>query len=177
VHVETTSIAGVWVLSSTPLEDDRGSFARVFDAAVVQALAPGFTVSQASTSHNRLAGTLRGMHWQSEPHEEWKIVRCTAGSVFDVAADVRPDSPTFGHWFGCELSADQPRSLLIGPGLAHGFVTLADLSDVSYLMSGNFFADASRGARYDDPALAIDWPRAPVVLSQRDAEWPLLVRG
>lgn len=111
------------------------------------------------------------MHYQTEPHAETKIVRCTRGAIHDVIVDLRPQSPTYCCWVGVELSADNARALYVPRGFAHGFVTLTDLTDVAYAISTPFHAGSARGVRWNDPALAIEWPLAPVVISGRDAAY------
>jgi dTDP-4-dehydrorhamnose 3,5-epimerase len=150
-----TALEGVLLVEPERLADERGHFARTYDAA---AMAP---VVQMSTSFNVRAGTLRGLHFQADPHGESKLVRCTRGAIFDVAVDLRPGSPTLHRWFAAELTADNGRALLIAPGLAHGFQTLADASEVLYAMDAPYVAEAARGVRWDDPAFAIDWPDPP----------------
>ena len=129
---------------------------------------------QCNTSYNERAGTLRGMHLQSEPHGEPKLVRCTRGAIFDVIVDVRPDSPSHRDWYGVELTPDNGRMLYIPAGVAHGFQTLADGSEVGYQMGHEYVPDAATGVRCDDTAFDIDWPDAPGdrVISERDAGFP-----
>ena len=129
-------------------------------------------VEQASVSFNARRGTLRGLHLQRPPHEEAKLVRCLAGAVFDVVVDLRPGSPTHLSWAGVELSAEQRNAIFVPKGIAHGFLTLVDACELEYLISTPYDADAAAGVRWDDPALDIEWPFAPVVLSERDAGFP-----
>jgi dTDP-4-dehydrorhamnose 3,5-epimerase len=114
------------------------------------------------------------MHYQIAPHEETKLVRCTAGAVYDVIVDLRPDSPTWGQWFGTELTRQNLRMLYIPEGFAHGFQTLADDTDVFYQMSAYYHPDSARGVRWNDPAIAIDWPLDVSVISPRDEMLPLI---
>jgi dTDP-4-dehydrorhamnose 3,5-epimerase len=114
------------------------------------------------------------MHYQGAPHEEHKLVRCTAGAIFDVIVDIRVASPTYRRWFGAELTMGNHRSLFIPPGFAHGFVSLIDDAEVYYMISVAHAPTFSRGVRWDDPAFAIEWPLTPVVISDRDAGYPLL---
>ncbi|HXH34716.1 MAG TPA: dTDP-4-dehydrorhamnose 3,5-epimerase [Plantibacter sp.] len=167
-----TGLSGLVLIELEPLADERGSFARTFDAAKWEAHGIPSTVVQCSVSRNHRQGTLRGMHYQAEPHGETKLVRCGRGAIFDVAVDLRPDSTTFRRWFGEELSETNGRMLHIPAGFAHGFLTLADESEVVYQMADPYVADAARGLRYDDPAFAIQWPAAPVVISDRDRTYP-----
>jgi dTDP-4-dehydrorhamnose 3,5-epimerase len=120
------------------------------------------------------ASTLRGMHYQAAPREEHKLVRCTAGAVFDVIVDVRPASPTYRRWFAVELSAANRRSLFVPPGFAHGFMSLSEDTEVYYMISVAHAPELSRGFRWNDPAFAIEWPMPPTVISARDASYPLL---
>lgn len=132
-------------------------------------------IAQCSTSFNRCAGTLRGMHYQAEPHAEAKLVRCTRGAIYDVALDLRPRSSTYRHWHGEELSADNGRALFIPEGCAHGFQTLDDDTEILYLISTPYEASAGRGVRWDDPAFGIVWPDPGYtgrILSDRDATYP-----
>ena len=129
---------------------------------------------QSSVSFNEIAGTLRGMHYQAEPHVETKLVRCTAGAIYDVVIDMRPASKTYLQWCGEELSAENRRSLYIPPGCAHGFITLEDRSEVLYEISEFYHPECARGVRWNDPAFGVVWPRQPARISARDAAYPLL---
>ena len=155
-----------------PHEDARGLFARTFDEETFTAAGLETRFPQHSLSWNRKAGTLRGMHWQAAPHREVKVVRCVRGRLWDAIVDLRPDSPTRFEWFGVELSAANRLALYVPKGFAHGFVTLEDDTEVAYLISTPYAPDAARGARWDDPVFGIDWPRAPAVISERDASYP-----
>ena len=147
------------------LRDERGFFARTFDAEQFAARGLDGAVVQANTSFNSRAGTLRGMHYQAEPHGEAKLVRVTRGAVFDVIIDLRADSATFRGWFGIELDAASGRSLYVPVGFAHGFQTLVDDTEVLYQMSYHYVPEAARGVRFDDPAFAIAWPPPPPAAS------------
>ncbi|HSJ09301.1 MAG TPA: dTDP-4-dehydrorhamnose 3,5-epimerase family protein [Longimicrobiales bacterium] len=177
MKVSGTPIAGVHVVDPELLEDERGFFARTWCAEEMAAHGLDARIAQCSVSYNHRGGTLRGMHWQAAPHEEVKLVRCTAGSIFDVCVDLRPDSPTFRTWFGIELSADNCRALYIPAGCSHGFLTLDAGTEVFYQISVPYVAAAARGHRHDDPAVAIAWPRAIEVVSQRDRELPTLAEA
>ncbi len=169
-----TAIPGVWVLDPEPVEDERGFFARTFCAREFAARELSTAWAQASVSVNRRRGTLRGLHYQAAPHEETKLVRCTAGAVFDVVVDLRPGSPAYALHVAVELTADNRRQMYVPPGCAHGFQTLADSTELSYLISAFHEPSAARGARFDDPRLGISWPLEPTVISARDRAWPLL---
>jgi dTDP-4-dehydrorhamnose 3,5-epimerase len=168
-----TELSGVFVVEAEPKADDRGLFARTYcrDEFAARGLCVNWV--QCNVSFNTRAGTLRGMHWQAAPHEEVKLVRCTAGAAFDVVADLRPDSPTYRKWVGVELTAANRRAVYIPAGFAHGFQTLADGTELFYQMSGFYAPEAARGARWDDPALGIEWPAcAGRVISERDRSFP-----
>ena len=167
-----TEIPGVVVIEIEPLEDERGFFARSFCAEefAAQGMTSAFVQSNIVASRRR--GTLRGMHYQAEPKPEPKLVRCTRGAVFDVAIDLRVESPTHGRWTGHELSAANRRALYIPEGCAHGLLTLEDETEVSYLMGAAYDPRLARGVRWNDPAFAIEWPSAPLVISPRDAGFP-----
>jgi dTDP-4-dehydrorhamnose 3,5-epimerase len=170
-----TPLAGVWVIELEKLTDERGWFARTFDREEFELRGLNPEVVQTNASFNTARGTLRGMHHQAEPHGESKVVRCVSGAIFDVAVDLRPGSPTLAQWHGVELSARNRRALYIPAGLAHGFQTLEDDTEVHYLMGNPYVPDAGRGVRWDDPGLAIEWPPAPPggrVISERDAGYP-----
>jgi len=169
-------LAGAFVIDIDRIADERGFFGRLFCIEEFSAHGLPTDVNQCSVSYNARRGTLRGLHYQAEPYEEAKLVRCTAGAIFDVIVDVRSDSPTRHHWFGLELTAQNRRSLFIPKGFAHGFVTLADETEAFYMISVPFVAGAARGLRWDDPTFDIRWPIAPVVMSARDAAYPLLAR-
>jgi dTDP-4-dehydrorhamnose 3,5-epimerase len=175
VKLTATLLPGAQVLELEPLGDERGWFARTFDTAVFEELGLDARVSQCNASFNARAGTLRGMHYQEAPHGEAKLVRCTRGAIYDAIVDLRRDSPTFLRWFGIELRGDGLTSLFVPAGLAHGFQTLQDASEVHYQMSYRYVPDAARGVRWDDPTFGIDWPEPPAggrTVSARDAAYP-----
>lgn len=169
-----TDIFGAWLIVAEPIEDERGSFARLFCRREFEAHGLNPELVQCSTSFNRRSGTLRGLHFQAEPHAEDKIVRCTRGAIFDVVADPRPASPSYRQWRGFDLTADNLAMLYVPRGVAHGFLTLRDDSEILYQMSAFYHAESARGVRWDDPALAIRWPRRPDVISDRDRGLPTL---
>jgi dTDP-4-dehydrorhamnose 3,5-epimerase len=162
-------LAGAFVVSPERHDDARGWFARTFcrDEFAAHGLIGDFI--QCSASFNARRGTLRGMHYQRAPHAETKLVRCTRGTVFDVLLDLRPCSATFRHWQAAELSEETGVSLYIPAGVAHGFQSLADKSEVFYQITERYAPEASGGVRWDDPAFGIDWPIRPPILSDRDA--------
>ncbi len=167
-------LAGAYVIDIEPRTDERGFFARSYCALEFAAQGLGPELRQCSVSYNARKGTLRGLHYQGAPHEEHKLVRCTAGAIFDVIVDIRKASPTYRRWFGAELNAENRRALLIPPGFAHGFLSLTDAAEVYYMISVAHAPNFSRGYRWNDPAFAIEWPFAPTTMSPRDAAWPLL---
>lgn len=166
-----TTIDGVWVVEPELHEDERGFFARTWDAEEFAERGLSGHLVQTSISFSRRRGTLRGLHYQAAPYEEAKLVRCAAGAIFDVAVDLRPGSPTLTRWTGVELSAGNRHALYVPEGCAHGFLTLVDNSEVSYLMSVVHVADAARGVRFDDPAFGIPWPGEIVVINERDRSY------
>ncbi|MGH2823007.1 MAG: dTDP-4-dehydrorhamnose 3,5-epimerase family protein [Thermoleophilaceae bacterium] len=175
MRLEETPLAGAWLVELDRHEDERGFFARTFDRAEWVARGMDPTVAQCNTSFNALAGTLRGMHFQADPHGEPKLVRCTRGAIWDAIVDVRPDSPTHRRWFAAELTAGNGRALYVPVGMAHGFQTLEDDSEVLYMMGHEYVPESARGVRWDDPAFDIEWPEPPVggrTISERDAAYP-----
>jgi dTDP-4-dehydrorhamnose 3,5-epimerase len=167
-----TPITGVRVIDIERREDERGFFARTFCEAEMGAQGIHLHVVQSNVSWCRTRGTLRGLHYQAEPHGEPKIVRCTRGALWDVAVDLRPESPTYRQWTGVELTAANRRMLYIPRGLAHGFITLVDDTEAFYEMGAPYVAEAARTARWNDPAFGIQWPFEPVVMAPRDRESP-----
>lgn len=175
VIVCPTELAGVMIVELEPSLDERGSLARTFDAGLFAAHGLDPRVAQCSTSFNTRAGTLRGMHYQRAPHGEGKLIRCIKGRIFDVAVDLRMDSPTHRRWVSIELSAGGGRSLFIAEGCAHGFQTLEDNSEVHYQMTSAYVPESYAGVRWNDPAFAIEWPEPPGgerILSERDRNHP-----
>jgi dTDP-4-dehydrorhamnose 3,5-epimerase len=164
----STAVAGAWLLEPELLTDERGFFARTWDAREFERRGLNGSLAQCSISYNVRRGTLRGLHYQAPPHEEAKLVRCTAGAIFDVALDLRPESSTYCRWAGVELSAENRCALYVPEGCAHGFLTLVDDSEVQYQISAYYASDAARGVRFDDPAFGIDWPGDVVVVNERD---------
>jgi dTDP-4-dehydrorhamnose 3,5-epimerase len=177
-------LPGVLVIELDELiRDERGWFARTLDVEELKAHGLELSIVQCNASFTSSRGTLRGMHYQAEPHGEPKLVRCVRGAAFHVALDLRADSPTYCGWHGIELSGENLRGLYLPPGVAHGFQTLVDDCEAFYQMGHRYVPEAARGVRWDDPAFAIRWP--PVgeggerILSARDrsfADWQLAVR-
>lgn len=166
-----TQLSGAYIIDIEPFEDDRGLFARAWCQNEFEAHGLSFAMKQANISQNRKRGTLRGLHWQRPPYPECKLLRCTRGSIYDVIVDLRRDSDTFKSWIGVELSEQNHRMLLVPEYFAHGFQTLEDNSEVFYQVTEFYTPDAERGARYDDPAFAIDWPLDVTAISEKDSGW------
>lgn len=167
-----TPLRGAYILEPEKVRDERGFFARMWCTEELAAHGLRSMWVQSSVSFNEKAGTLRGMHYQVAPHEEAKLVTCSAGAVFDVIIDMRADSSTFREWFAAELTACNNNTLYVPEGFAHGFVTLEDKSMVEYHMTAGYHPGSACGVRWDDPAFAIRWPSEPHVISQRDREYP-----
>jgi dTDP-4-dehydrorhamnose 3,5-epimerase len=172
VILTPTEIGGAVIVDPERHPDARGFFARTFCAREFAAAGLPAGLAQCSISWNARRHTLRGLHWQAKPHQETKLVRCTRGAVLDVVVDIRLGSPTWLRWEAVELTADNRRALLIPAGTAHGFLTLADDSEVYYQMDAFHVPEAARGARWDDPAFGVAWPAPPMVISERDRTYP-----
>lgn len=164
-----TPLPGAHAIEPELKGDDRGFFARLYCEKEFEDNGLVGSFVQANNSCSRRKGTLRGMHYQLPPSAEVKVVRCIRGALWDCIADLRPDSPTFGKWFGIELNADNRRMMYVPRGFAHGFLTLADDTEAIYLVSDSFNASAERNIRYDDAFFNIIWPFEPVALSEKDA--------
>lgn len=167
-----TPLAGTFVVEVEPSPDERGLFARTYCAREFERAGLDPRIAQCSVSFNRKRGTLRGMHAQAAPCAEAKLVRCTRGAIWDVALDLRPDSPSYLAHFGLVLAAAERRALYVPPGVFHGFLTLADDSEVFYQISAFYAPDAQRGVRWNDPAFGIVWPEEVAVIAERDRSYP-----
>lgn len=172
VRFRETELRGAYRIELDKLEDSRGFFARVWCQKEFEEHSLVSAVVQANTSFNTRAGTLRGMHYQVAPYEETKLVRCVRGGIYDVIVDLRPESLTFKHWTGVELTAANYNMLYVPAGFAHGFITLEDNTEVTYLVSEAYVPGAERGLRWNDPAFGIEWPRPVELISAKDADWP-----
>jgi dTDP-4-dehydrorhamnose 3,5-epimerase len=170
-------LAGAFIVDIDPTSDERGFFARTFCAEEFAEHGLSAAALQCSASFNIRKGTLRGMHYQAAPHEEDKLVRCTGGAIFDVIVDIRRGSPSYGRWFGAELTAANRRALLAPKGFAHGFISLADASEVLYMIFARHAPEFARGFLWDDPQVGIAWPMQPAVISARDAAYAPLEHG
>ncbi len=170
-----TAIPGIVTIELEPREDERGYFARTYCRSEFEKHGIRFVPVQTSVSFNRVSGTVRGLHYQAAPRPEAKVVTCLRGRIFDVAADLRSGSSTYGRWVGLELTEDNRRALYVPEGVAHGFQTLDDGCLVSYMISEPFQPELARGVRWDDPDLGVEWPiRNPSAISERDRLFPLL---
>lgn len=173
MRLEPAGLAGSFRVEPTRIGDDRGFFARIWDDAWCAELGVDLRNVQTNLSFNRKRGTIRGLHWQVEPYGESKLVQCTRGSVYDVAVDVRPTSPTFGEWQGHVVDAESRVLIFVPAGCAHGYQALTDDAEVSYQVSHPYVPGAERGIRWNDPSLAIAWPiRDRVIVSDKDQAWP-----
>jgi dTDP-4-dehydrorhamnose 3,5-epimerase len=174
VRFAATPLTGAYLIHLDPHVDERGLFARAFCAQEFAAHELETSFVQANISTNGRAGTVRGLHFQREPHAEVKLVRCVKGALYDVIVDMREGSPTFLRWFGVELSDDNGLMIYVPKGFAHGYQALSDGATAFYMVSAQYAPQAEGGLRADDPTLAIAWPRAVSGLSAKDGQWPLL---
>jgi len=168
IGINSTKIEGVKIIDLFNYQDDRGKFNKVFSMAMAQSLDIDFNVVQINTSLNFSSGQIRGMHYQDNPSAEEKLIMCTSGKVFDVAVDLRADSPTFLHWHGEILSSTDSKMIHIPKGCAHGFQALEDNTHLLYLHSNEYDSNAESGIMYNDPFLNIQWPLKAKNISQRD---------
>lgn len=169
-----TELEGVWLIRCELIPDERGAFGRTFCVQELEARGLDASVAQISVSVNKKKGTLRGLHYQGAPYAETKIVRVQRGRVWDVALDIRKRSPSYGRWFGVEITAASGLSIYVPTGFAHGFVTLSDDTEVLYQMSVPYVPELARGVRWNDPSLGISWPCKPEIISHRDRALPML---
>ena len=167
-----TKLKGAFIIEPERIEDERGFFARTFCRNEFEAHGLNPHLVQCSVSFNKKKGTLRGMHYQTAPHEEAKLVRCTSGAIYDVMLDLRPNSPTFKQWVSVELTGENRRMLYVPEGMAHGFQTLQDETEVLYQMSEFYNPEAARGVRWDDPSFTVQWPSKPLIVSRKDTSYP-----
>ena len=168
---EETKLAGAFIIKLEKLEDERGFFARAWCQKEFDDMGINSRIVQANLSYNEKKGTLRGMHYQVSPYQEAKLVRCFRGAIYDVIVDLRSDSPTYKEWIGVELSAQNRQVLFVPEGFAHGFQTLENQTEVFYQVSEFYTPGAEKGARYNDPAIGIEWPLPVSVISEKDAGW------
>lgn len=167
MHFIETPLPGAFLIELVKREDDRGFFARMFCTKEFDQQGLDTNFVQANNSFNREKGTLRGLHYQLEPHAETKMVKCIRGAIYDVILDLRKDSETFGKSFGAELSQDNRTMMYVPKGFAHGFQTLTPDSEILYFVSTPYAPDFERGIRWDDPFFAVKWPEQPRVISEK----------
>ena len=167
-----TVLKGAYIIEIKKLEDERGFFGRSFCRREMEEHGLKADIVQANTSVSLKKGTLRGMHFQVEPHQEAKLIRCVRGSIYDVIIDLRPESPTFKKWFGVELSADNYKMFYIPENFAHGFMSLTDNVEVYYNVTAFYTPGAEKGIRWNDKAFNIEWPFEPLVISDKDRGHP-----
>lgn len=167
-----TVLKGAFVIELEERKDNRGAFARTFCQKEFERHGLKPAVAQCNLSYNYKAGTMRGMHFQTPPAAETKLVRCTKGKIYDVIIDLRPDSPTYLKHFGVELTDENRRALYVPEMFAHGYQALTDGAEVAYQVGEFYSPGYERGLRYDDPAFAIRWPMPVTVISDKDAAWP-----
>jgi dTDP-4-dehydrorhamnose 3,5-epimerase len=172
VKVRSTPVPGAFLVDLEPRRDERGFFARAFCRDELATAGIDFEVAQANVAWNNARGTVRGLHYQRPPHAESKLMRCTAGAAFVVLVDLRRDSPAYARPWGVELRAGEPVQVLVPAGVANGYQTLENDTEVYYLMSESHAPSAAAGIRYDDPRLAIAWPLPVAVISERDRTLP-----
>ena len=169
-----TDVVGAWVIEPNPHKDDRGRFMRAWCAREFAGHGLDFVPVQANMGSSVRKGTVRGMHFQEVPALEAKLVRCTRGAIFDVALDLRLESPSYGKWCSAELSAENGRMLYVPERCAHGYQTLEERTEIYYMASGFYTPSSVRGVRFDDPAFNIQWPLVATVVSEQDRSWPLM---
>lgn len=167
-----TKLKGAFIIEPDLIEDERGFFARVFCRKEMESHGLNSDIVQCNISFNKTKGTLRGMHYQIEPHAEAKLVRCTAGAIYDVIVDLRRESSTFQQWLAVELSADSHKTLYIPEGCAHGFQTLTDNAEIFYQHAAEHSPDHACGILFDDPSLKIVWPLPVSIISAKDQSYP-----
>lgn len=169
-----TEIKGLFVIEPELINDERGFFTTSWSSSEFEGRGLNPRVVQANISFNHKRGTLRGMHYQEEPYQEAKLVRCARGAMFDVAIDLRRDSPTRYQWVSIELTSENRRMFYVPEGFAHGYQTLTDDTEVFYQISEYYHPASARGVRWNDPAFGVEWPLTPTMMAERDANYPML---
>jgi dTDP-4-dehydrorhamnose 3,5-epimerase len=168
-----TSLQGAFVVELEKREDARGFFARSWCEREFDAHGLVSRIAQANVSYNRYRGTLRGFHYQIEPHQETKVIRCTRGAIYDVILDLRPESPTYTRWVAVKLRAELYNMVYVPRGCANAFYILSDHTEAFYMSSEFYAPECERGVRWNDPLFAVQWPAArPTVISDKDGSWP-----
>lgn len=174
MKLDATPLAGLYEIHTTPAGDARGRFTRLFCERELARIRPNLHFTQINLSETHGRGTLRGLHYQAPPAAEAKLIRCLRGRVFDVAVDLRANSPTFLHWHALELAEDNDRAVFIPEGFAHGFQTLTDEAHLLYMHTAPWTPACEAGLRHDDPRLAIEWPLGVATISERDHGYALV---
>lgn len=174
--LKKTKFDGLFVIEPEAKTDERGYFARTFCQEEFAGSEIDFNIVQINHSFTNKKGTIRGMHFQKEPNAEDKMVQCIRGAIYDVAMDLRADSPTYGKWLAEELNEENRKMFFIPKGFAHGFQTLTNNCEVQYLMSEFYSPESSSGVRFDDPLFDIKWPLPPTLISEKDKNWPLIIK-
>lgn len=169
-----TNVEGAHVIEPHKIKDERGFFARAWCEDEFERAGLCAVIKQSNMAFNPAAGTLRGLHYQRAPHEEVKVVRCVKGAIFDVVVDLRPGSRTYLKWHGVELTDDNDLALYVPAGCATGYLTLVPNAAMQYHTSERYVPEAATGVRYDDPAVGIEWPTPPTLISQQDRAWPYI---
>lgn len=172
MKITKTKIEGVFIIEPEPREDGRGYFARIFAKEELKKVGVDFSIVHINRSLSKEKGVIRGVHYQSKPKEEDKIIQCLEGKIFDVVVDIRKDSKTYGQWFSQILDSQNKKMLLIPKGCAHGFQTLEKNTNVEYFVTEYYAPDFESGIRYDDPSFSIGWPIKKTIVSEKDASWP-----
>jgi len=165
---------GLYIIEPELKTDERGYFARIFCKKEFTKIGFNFEIVQINRSFNKKKGTIRGLHFQTPPKAEDKIISCVKGAIYDVAIDLRKDSPTFGQWVAEKLTEDNKKMFLIPKGFAHGFQTLTDNTEILYFMSEFYSPEYESGVRWNDPFFNIKWPLKPTLISRKDKNWPLM---
>ena len=168
---EETVLKGSFTIDLNKHEDDRGLFARTYCQREFKEQGIMVEMVQANMSTNKVKGTLRGLHYQINPHQEGKLIRCTKGALYDVIIDLRPGSPTYREWFGVELTEHNQRALFVPKDFAHGFITLENDTTAFYMVSEFYMPGAECGIRWNDPSFGIKWPTEPKCISKKDSNW------
>jgi dTDP-4-dehydrorhamnose 3,5-epimerase len=174
MKLHATPLAGLYEIDTSPVGDTRGRFTRLFCEQELAAIRPGLHFTQINLSETRGLGALRGLHYQTPPAAEAKLIRCLRGRVFDVSVDLRADSPTFLHWHAVELAGDNDRAIFIPEGFAHGFQTRTDEAHLLYMHTASWAPACEAGLRHDDPRLGIAWPHDVATISERDRSYALI---
>lgn len=172
MEFKNAPIKGAYIIDVKRIGDERGFFGRLWCQEEYSEHGLLAKIAQSNIGVSKMAGTLRGLHYQKPPHQEVKIVRCSRGAMFDVIVDLRSDSPTYKQWFGMELNEDNATMLYVPEGCATGYLTLTDNTEMYYHTTEFYHPDSATGVRYNDPAFVIEWPREIKVLSENDQNWP-----